>query len=116
MLVRPRRLALYYGLLIASLVIGAFLPMDAFLALPGAAKVILSCDKALCPKTSDKRIKVLYTLNNTGPLKKVAPPCPKKGVIGKDQKACVDYEQSFRRDGDLYLPVLFARDYRGSCC
>ena len=52
------------------------------------------------------KFKVIFTLNNTGPLKKVAPPCPKKGVIGKDQKACVDYEQSFRRDGDLYLPVL----------
>ena len=26
------------------------------------------------------KFKVLYTLNNTGPLKKVAPPCPKKGV------------------------------------
>jgi hypothetical protein len=81
------------------------------------AKVILACDKALCPKTKDvTKFKVLFTLNNTGPLKKVAPPCPKEGVIGKDQKACVDYEQSFRRDGDLYLPLLFARDLRGSCC
>jgi hypothetical protein len=81
------------------------------------AKVILACDKALCPKTDDvTKFKVLFTLNNTGPLKKVAPPCPKEGVIGKDQKACVDYEQSFRRDGDLYLPLLFARDMRGSCC
>jgi hypothetical protein len=81
------------------------------------AKVILACDKALCPKNKDvTKFKVLFTLNNTGPLKKVAPPCPKKGVIGKDQKACVDYEQSFRRNGDLYLPFLFARDVRGSCC
>jgi hypothetical protein len=81
------------------------------------AKVILACDKALCPKTDDvTKFKVLFTLNNTGPLKKVAPPCPKKGVIGKDQKACVDYERSFRRDGDLYLPVLFARDLRSACC
>ena len=45
------------------------------------AKVILACDKARCPKTDDMtKIKVLYTLNNTGPLTKVAPPCPKKGV------------------------------------
>jgi hypothetical protein len=81
------------------------------------AKVILACDKALCPKTDDvTKFKVLYTLNNIGPLKKVAPPCPKEGVIGKGQKACVDYEQSFRRDGDLYLPFLFARDPRSSCC
>ena len=81
------------------------------------AKVILACDKALCPKTDDvTKFKVLFTLNNTGPLKKVAPPCSNEGVIGKGQKACVDYEQSFRRDGDLYLPLLFARDMRGSCC
>jgi hypothetical protein len=81
------------------------------------AKLILACDKILCAKTDDvTKFKVLFTLNNTGPLKKVAPPCPKEGVIGKGQKACVDYEQSFRRDGDLYLPVLFARDFRSSCC
>ena len=77
------------------------------------AKVILSCDKALCPKTDDvTKFKVLYTLNNTGPLKKVAPPCPKKGVLGKGQEACVDYENSKRRDGDLYLPFLFNVDGR----
>ena len=58
------------------------------------------------------KFKVIYTLNNTGPLNKVAPPCPKKGVIGKHQKACVDYKQSVRRDGDLYLPVLFNVDGR----
>jgi hypothetical protein len=77
------------------------------------AKVILACDKARCPKTDDvTKFKVIYTLNNTGPLKKVAPPCLKKGVIGKDQEACVDYKRSFRRDGDLYLPFLFNVDGR----
>ena len=71
------------------------------------AKVILACDKVLCGKNGDPdnhnhdktrhwsktedpngvpRIKVIYTLKNTGPLKKVAPPCPKKGVIGKGQE------------------------------
>jgi hypothetical protein len=81
------------------------------------AKLILACDKALCPKTDDvTKFKVFFTLNNTGPLKKVAPPCPKEGVLGKGQKACVDYEQSFRRDGDLYLPLLYVRDVRGTCC
>ena len=77
------------------------------------AKVILSCDKARCPEAKDvTKFKVLYTLNNTGPLKKVAPPCPKKGVLGKGQEACVDYKQAKRRDGDLYLPFLFNVDGR----
>jgi hypothetical protein len=79
------------------------------------AKAILACDESLCPKTKDvTKFKVIYTLNNTGPLKKVAPPCPKKGVIGKDQKACVDYKNSKRRDGDLYLPLLYNVDARYS--
>jgi hypothetical protein len=78
------------------------------------AKVILACDKVLCPKIDHKhhKIKVIYTLNNTGPLTKVAPPCPKKGVIGKDQEACVDYKRAFRKDGDLFLPFLFNVDGR----
>lgn len=76
------------------------------------AKVILACDKVLCGNTD--RIKVLYTLRNIGPLKKVAPPCPEKGVLGKGQEACVDYKNSKRRDGDLYLPVLFKVDARWS--
>ena len=79
------------------------------------AKVILACDKTLCPETQDAtKVKVFFTLNNTGPLKKVAPPCPKKGVLGKGQKACVDYKNSKRRDGDLYLPLLYKVDVRGS--
>ena len=79
------------------------------------AKVILACDKALCPETEDvTKFKVHYTLNNTGPLKKVAPPCPKKGVLGKGQEACVDYKNSKRRDGDLYLPFLYKVDGRMS--
>jgi hypothetical protein len=77
------------------------------------AKAILVCDKVLCPKTDDvTKIKVFFTLNNTGPLKKVAPPCPEKGELGKGQKVCVDYKNSKRRDGDLYLPVLFNVDMR----
>jgi hypothetical protein len=86
------------------------------------AKVILACDKVLCGKSDHKwhgktghkkpKIRVLYTLNNTGPLTNVAPPCEKKGVLGKGQKACVDYKNSKRRDGDLYLPVLFKVDGR----
>ena len=81
------------------------------------AKIILACDKVLCPKIGHKhhgvkKIKVIYTLNNTGPLTKVAPACPKKGVLGKGQEACVDYKNSKRRDGDLFLPVLFNVDLR----
>jgi hypothetical protein len=79
------------------------------------AKVILACDKTLCPTNGDNhksKIKVIYTLNNIGPLTKVAPPCPKKGVLGKGQEVCVDYKNSKRRDGDLYLPVLFKVDGR----
>jgi hypothetical protein len=86
------------------------------------AKLILACDKVLCGKNGHKtygkngykkpKIRVLYTLNNTGPLTNVAPPCPKKGVLGKGQEVCVDYENSKRRDGDLYLPVLYKVDVR----
>jgi hypothetical protein len=88
------------------------------------AKVILACDKVLCGKSDHKtsgkthhkkpKIRVLYTLNNTGPLTNVAPPCPKKGALGKGQKVCVDYKNSKRRDGDLFLPVLFKVDGRWS--
>jgi hypothetical protein len=88
------------------------------------AKVILACDKVLCGKSGHKwhgenghkkpKIRVLYTLNNTGPLTNVAPPCEKKGVLGKGQKVCVDYKNSKRRDGDLYLPVLYKDDARFS--
>jgi hypothetical protein len=77
------------------------------------AKIILACDKALCPETQDAtNVRVIYTLNNTGPLNKVAPPCKEKGELGKRQKVCVDYKNSKRRDGDLYLPVLFKVDAR----
>jgi hypothetical protein len=89
---------------------------DALYSKKHPAKIILACDKVLCPKIDHKhhKIKVIYTLNNTGPLTKVAPPCPKKGVIGKDQEACVDYKQAFRKNGDLYLPFLFNVDPRTS--
>jgi hypothetical protein len=79
------------------------------------AKVILACDKTLCPETEDvTKVKVLFTLNNTGPLTEVAPPCREKGELGKHQKVCVDYKNSKRRDGDLFLPVLFKVDGRWS--
>ena len=47
--VKPVRLAPYYTLLIASLLLNAAIPMSAFLALPGAAKVIVSCTVVFVP-------------------------------------------------------------------
>ena len=44
------------------------------------AKLILACDEALCPKTKDvTKFRVIYTLNNTGPLKKVRATVPEEG-------------------------------------
>ena len=40
---KPRRLGPVYGLLIAALLVNAAVPMTAFLALPGAARVVVSC-------------------------------------------------------------------------
>ena len=40
---QPRRLWPYYGLLIASLVLNLAVPMTTFLALPGAARIVVSC-------------------------------------------------------------------------
>jgi hypothetical protein len=40
--------------------------------------------------------------------------CPSKGVIGTNQKACVDYVSSTRSQGDIYLHLLFTIDMRGS--
>src|SRR5947209_8875798 len=40
---RPRRTRLFYVLLLAALVINIAVPTSAFLALPGAARVVASC-------------------------------------------------------------------------
>jgi hypothetical protein len=84
------------------------------------ATVVVICDKVLCGKTGYSRhkhvpkIPLIYTLKNTGPLTNVAPPCPKKGVIGKGQEVCTDFAQSRVRDGDLYTYGLFKVDPRFS--
>jgi len=81
------------------------------------ATLIIACDKALCRETANgvPKIPVIYTVDNTGPLDKVAQPCPAKGVIGEDQDGvCVDYVSSSRSQGDLYLYLLFNIDMRGS--
>ena len=80
------------------------------------ATLVIACDRVLCGGTGVPKLPVIYTFNNDGDLDQRADGCPRKGVIGPDQKACVDYVSSMRSDGDLYLHLLFARDLRGSCC
>ena len=47
--VRPRRLWPYYALLLLSLAVNSVVPMDDFLALPGASKVVASCAVVFLP-------------------------------------------------------------------
>jgi len=46
---RPRQAWPYYGLLIASLLLNAYVPMSTFLALPGVAKILASCSVVFVP-------------------------------------------------------------------
>jgi SAM-dependent methyltransferase len=46
---RPRKMGPYYALLFASLLVGALVPMDYFLSLPGASRVIGSCALIFIP-------------------------------------------------------------------
>ena len=80
------------------------------------ATLVVACDKTVCRETANgvPELPLIYTLDNTGPLDKVADPCPAKGVVGAGQKACVDYVQSKRSQGDLYLYLLFNVDVRSS--
>ncbi len=43
LLVRPRKVWPYYALLLASLLVNTYVPMEYFLSLPGASRVIASC-------------------------------------------------------------------------
>jgi hypothetical protein len=74
--------------------------------------LILSCDKDLCGGSGVPRIPVIYTFDNTADLTQTAPDCPAKGVLGENQDICVDYVQSTRSRGDLYIYVLFSHDLR----
>jgi SAM-dependent methyltransferase len=47
--VHPRSVRLAYGLLIASLLVNALVPIDMFLALPGALRVVVSCAVIFVP-------------------------------------------------------------------
>jgi hypothetical protein len=75
--------------------------------------VILSCDKVLCGGTGVPKLPVIYTFDNNGDLTQTARACPRKNDIGNFE-VCVDYVQSMRSNGDLYLVVLLAHDWRGS--
>jgi hypothetical protein len=46
---RPRRLRVYYALLLLTLAINAAVPMAVYLALPGASKVVASCAVVYLP-------------------------------------------------------------------
>jgi hypothetical protein len=75
--------------------------------------VILSCDKVLCGGTGVPKPPVIYTFDNNGDLTNSAGACPRKNDLG-NLEICVDYVQSMRSDGDLYLQVLFDHDLRMS--
>jgi hypothetical protein len=75
--------------------------------------VILSCDKVLCGGTGVPKLPVIYTFDNNGDLTQTAGACPRKNDLG-NLEICVDYVQSMRSDGDLYLHVLFDHDLRMS--
>jgi hypothetical protein len=47
--VRPRKMRFYYALLFASLLVNTLVPMEVFLALPGASRVIASCAVIFVP-------------------------------------------------------------------
>ena len=78
------------------------------------ATLVIACDKVLCGGTGVPKLPVIYSLDNDGALNQTAPECSRKGVIGPNQKVCVDYVSSTRSDSDLYLHLLFKDDIRGS--
>jgi SAM-dependent methyltransferase len=49
LMVRPRKIGAYYALLFASLLVNTLVPMEVFLALPGASRVIASCALVFVP-------------------------------------------------------------------
>jgi SAM-dependent methyltransferase len=46
---RPRRLAPFYALLLATLALNAMIPMESFLGLPGTSKFVVSCTVVFLP-------------------------------------------------------------------
>jgi len=76
------------------------------------ATMILACDKAICGGTGVPKFPVIYTFDNAANLTQTAPECLAKGVLTGNQDICVDYVQSTRDKGDLFLYVLFDHDLR----
>jgi hypothetical protein len=97
-----------------ALVVTAIADLNDLYSNASPATLILACDKDLCRTTANgvPKVTVKYTFENTGSLIKESQPCPAKGVVGAGQDACVDYIQSSRKDGDLYLYFLFTHDLR----
>ncbi len=74
------------------------------------ATLVFKCDKTLCPGGGIRKYQLEVTLVPGGPAV-IAPGCPRKGVVGPDQKFCVDYVQSTRDNaGDTLLYLLFVED------
>jgi hypothetical protein len=77
------------------------------------ATMILVCDKVICGGTGVPKLPVFYNFDNAANLlTESAPACLAKGVVTGDKGICVDYVQSTRDKGDLFLYVLFDHDLR----
>jgi hypothetical protein len=97
-----------------ALVVTALADMGDLYPKNSPATMILGCDKVLCGGTGVPKLPVFYTFANTGDLTETAPECAAKGALGDNQDICVDYVQSTRSQGDLFLYVLFDHDLRMS--
>ena len=81
------------------------------------ATLVVACDKDLCRETANgvpSDFADLHPGQHWCPRQGRLPPCPAKGVVGAGPAGCVDYVQSSRSQGDLYLYLLFAIDLRAS--
>lgn len=76
------------------------------------ATLVMKCDKSLCGGGAIHRTELVVDLvPGVDPGPQVASACPAKGVVGTDQKFCVDYVQSTRDNaGDTHLYLLFTED------
>lgn len=76
------------------------------------ATLVMKCDKSMCGSSGVRHQHLAFNLTPGSPVT-TAPACARKGVVGPDQKLCVDYVQSHRSgSGDTWLYVLFTEDLR----